>query len=242
MITSHHLLSHKPSQTFRNPASANTVGQHSAPFRHAYVRFSAAPTRIAAWRQHLELDELVTQLAPDERYARVLPHLVACARDLVRHCGWSDRTAEVDADQMAFALQKQSRGRTYVLAVPRSLSTFWECEDIFAQMFQAPGLFTAAPSRSRAVILSDLDAPLASMFYFLQVVVPGMCLVLMDETSRHGGVRRVARALPPSDWFLAHDHALCSALGGDYYLALVSRSMTSGVRIQTHGSPSEDDM
>jgi len=173
MITSQHLLSHKPSQTFRDPSASNAHGQHSAPFRHTYVRFNAAPTRIAAWRQHLELDD-VNDLPPDERYARILPHLVHCARELVRHYGWSDRTTQVDADQMAFAIQKQTRGRTFVIAVPRSLSTFWECEDAFAHMFQTPGLFPAAPSRSRAVVLADLDPPLASLYYFLQVVVPGM--------------------------------------------------------------------
>lgn len=231
MLSTHQLLSHKPSQQLKDP---NELGRHSAPFRSAYIRFSADPTRLMEWRDHLELDELAPSSAypPDVRYARALRHLVAAKDELVRAHGWQDALHRVDADTMAFAIEKTIRGTTFALAFPRALSTFWECEQAFTAMFHS-GLFAAAPSRSKGITLApDIEPPLASMFYMLQTVVPGMCLIVMDETSRHG-VRRIARALPPEDWLLANDHALCSALGGDYYLALVSRAINCSIRTQT---------
>ncbi|KZW02561.1 hypothetical protein EXIGLDRAFT_415309 [Exidia glandulosa HHB12029] len=230
MLSTTQLLSHKPSQQFKDP---NQVGKHSAPFRTTYARFSADPGRLMEWRDHLELDELSTSTSapPDVRYARILPYLVKAKDELVRAHGWKDAQHRVDLDTMAFAIEKTVRGASYALAFPRALSTFWECEQAFTAMFHS-GLFAAAPSRSKGIVLADIEPPLASMFYFLQTVVPGMCLIVMDETSRHG-VRRIARALPPEDWLIANDHALCSALGGDYYLALVSRAINCSIRTQS---------
>ncbi|EJD55565.1 hypothetical protein AURDEDRAFT_118636 [Auricularia subglabra TFB-10046 SS5] len=228
MISTHQLLSHKPSQQFKDPQE---FGRHSAPFRTTYARFSPDPTRLSEWRDHLELDELAA-LPPDVRYARILPYLLKAKDELVRAYGWADAQHKVDGDTMAFAVEKTVRGTTYALAFPRALSTFWECGQAFAAMFHS-GLFAAAPSRSRGIVLArECEPPLASMFYFLQTVVPGMCLVVMDETSR-SGARRIVRALPPDDWLIANDHALCTAFGGDYYLALVSRSLNCAVRIQS---------
>ena len=196
-----------------------------------YVRFEPNPRIIIAWRAHL-LGRHANDNDPNpgDHYARAL---LAFQALLVNPALWrEDRTSP---GMFKFV------GVTpdHKLAFPEELSEFSNDEHwaMFKGIFENLLLFRPYLHPEQGLILEvtdDLSATAANIFYLLQLLVPGMLLIVHEififvNMAYHGNgsstlpqevrIRRIHRAMPPAQWILNNAQVLGNIFGQEYVQA-----------------------
>ena len=186
------------------------------------VHFNHNSRQIIAWRARL-LDRPANGNDPDpgDHYARALPVLKALLAD---SAPWHEVSAPPG---MSFKFVGVTRYPPE-LALPAHTSGFtYGHRNLFELkcLFGNPSLFRPYLDRQHGLILEVLNPAARDIFYHLQLLFPGMLLILHDTPifSNHPNknLTRTRRGVPPVEWILANHLALKHIFGQAYLHAFL---------------------
>ena len=213
----------------------------AAALQAVYIRFEPNPRQIVAWRARL-LDRQADHNDPNpaEHYARAVPVLKSCfVRSTLQRAVYEDLPPGILCMFVGVAPDRLA------LALPAELSEFSNDEHrtLFEGIFQDPLLFRPYLHWQHGLVLEvtdDLSAAATNIFYLLQLLVPGMLLIVHDTFAfvnmayhyhgtggGHGGgtlpqavlTRRTRRAMPPAQWIQNNAPVLENIFGQEYVQA-----------------------
>ncbi|KZS95946.1 hypothetical protein SISNIDRAFT_464225 [Sistotremastrum niveocremeum HHB9708] len=149
-------------------------------------------------------------------YASATPVLVHLKTTLVEKHGWKE--VEKQRDTILFHIQHPRTKASIIL--PTSPFTFATEKDKYREMFTA-GAFKTIYDPSGELLIGGPGVPgaLSSIFYLLQLVIPGMLGLMLDDNTA-SDTTRVSRYLPPLWWMAENEHDLTHIFGAIPLVAL----------------------
>ncbi|KAG7091223.1 hypothetical protein E1B28_010274 [Marasmius oreades] len=186
------------------------------------VRFNPSPNDLNAWAKRIRLEK------PDEHelqrmYARARRFLIDKRDDLISHHGWVSSSEGRNDGNMLFVLEKDVCSSYDVgfgfptirdalrLELPVRIADMldtWEV-DKWGKMFSDTNIFHPGTS----CCFKDRPASLSDIFHFIQILVPGL-LVVVDRKDKGGdGEAIVYRVLPDDKWMYQNKSFLSMVLG-----------------------------
>lgn len=119
-----------------------------------------------------------------------------------------------------------SQGRDVQLNLPLSFASFLDGakHEVWNRMFQYSWLFNARrQNRNNQTLFIDSLTPISDIFYLLQVLAPGMLVIVRVDEFDDMGEEEIARALPSVEWVRGHESDLLEVLGSEQrYQSLVA--------------------
>ena len=105
-----------------------------------------------------------------------------------------------------------------VLSLPLRFASFLgEAKGVWQKMFEHYWLFTAKRHhRSNDTLFIDSPGPVADIFYLLQILAPGMLLIVRVDEYGDSGEKETSRALPSEEWLKEHQSVLGDVLGNRF--------------------------
>ena len=101
--------------------------------------------------------------------------------------------------------------------LPLSFASFLDGakNKMWSQMFQNDCLFNARRQHGSHTLFIDSLTPISDIFYLLQILAPGMLLIVRMDEIDEVGEEETARALPPAEWVKDHEAILQQVLGSE---------------------------
>ncbi|KAF8332510.1 hypothetical protein F5887DRAFT_996687 [Amanita rubescens] len=189
-----------------------------------YVQFDPV-YRQTSWAHQTGLSFL-DDAELEDAYRRAHGFLRKKEKELVDIHGWSGQGEDNDIDTIVFLHGEISQGRDAQLRLPLSFTSFLDGEkhEVWNQMFRHSRLFDARrQNRDNHTLFIDSLTPISDIFYLLQVLAPGMLVIVRVDEFDDIGEKETARALPSAEWVRGHETDLLEVLGSEQrYQSLVA--------------------
>ncbi|KAL0577701.1 hypothetical protein V5O48_004305 [Marasmius crinis-equi] len=185
-----------------------------------YIQFD--PNLLDSWAKHTGLPKLDGEQL-EAVYRRAQKYLLMKKNQLVSD-GWGE-VMDFDPQAVLFVLEKDEQtryGGTLEVKIPTQMSFLFDPSQTgtWAKMFTAS--FDAR--RRDGELRIDPPSPLADIFYLMQIICPGLLLIIrMDEIDDYGEITRLQG--PPSvDWVRENENWLADVFGRASYDEILKAS------------------
>jgi len=168
-------------------------------------------------------------------------------RELVDVHSWSGQPED---DATLFILNGTvswcGRDRDVQVRLPLSFASFLDKakNEMWRRMFQDSCLFDARrQNKDSHTLFVDSLTPISDIFYLLQILAPGMLLIVRMDEIDDFGEEETARALPSAQWVKDHEAILQKVLGNkqNYELLIdVAADFSKGFQTDWTAYPSDD--
>ena len=95
---------------------------------------------------------------------------------------------------------------------------------MWQEMFEHGWLFNARRHGSNTTLFIDSPGPVADIFYLLQILAPGMLLIVRVDEYDDICENETARVLPSEEWLKKHQSVLGDVLGNNQRFELLSNA------------------
>ena len=129
--------------------------------------------------------------------------------------------------QTLFVVTGQCGDKDVQLSLPLQFASFLasEAKVMWQKMFERGGPFV--PKRhhkSNDTLFIDSPGPVADIFYLLQILAPGMLLIIGVDIIDSLWAKETSRALPSQEWLKEHQSVLGDVLGNNQTFELLNNA------------------
>jgi hypothetical protein len=204
-----------------------------------YVRFNSS-YRSTRWADRTGLTNL-NDAELEAAYSRAKEVLMEKKRELVDVHNWSVQP-EDDSNTTLFSLtgkivNSYGRYRDVQLRLPLSFASFLDeaKNEMWTRMFENSQLFDAKrQNKENSTLFIDSLTSISDVFYLLQILAPGMLLIIRVDEIDEAGEIETARALPSAEWVKDHESILQHVLGSEQrYQSLAAVAADDSKSFQT---------